>query len=144
MERKRVFFFQRTRYLVLGFLSLVATYSYADKLLYIPVNPSFGGSPLNGSVLLGEANAQNSFKDPTSAQTQTFQDQLAQAVQNRIIGGLTNQITDSTGKLVKGEYNAGNNHISITTDPKDSSKTLITVTDIATGAVQYSVSFSSI
>ncbi|MCQ4313288.1 curli assembly protein CsgF [Pseudomonas stutzeri] len=36
----------------------------ATELVYTPVNPSFGGSPLNGAWLLGNAQAQNDTKDP--------------------------------------------------------------------------------
>ena len=36
----------------------------ATELVYTPVNPSFGGSPLNGAWLLGSAQAQNDKKDP--------------------------------------------------------------------------------
>jgi curli production assembly/transport component CsgF len=47
----------------LAFL-LTATIVSGSELIYRPVNPNFGGSPLNGSVLLNQANAQNSFEDP--------------------------------------------------------------------------------
>ena len=36
----------------------------ATELVYTPVNPSFGGSPLNGGWLLGNAQAQDNHKDP--------------------------------------------------------------------------------
>ncbi|MCQ2028736.1 curli production assembly protein CsgF [Stutzerimonas zhaodongensis] len=38
----------------------------ATELVYTPVNPSFGGSPLNGAWLLGNAQAQNDTKDPNA------------------------------------------------------------------------------
>ena len=34
---------------------------FSQQLTYTPINPSFGGSPLNGSWMLGEAQAQNGF-----------------------------------------------------------------------------------
>jgi curli production assembly/transport component CsgF len=40
--------------------------SQAGSLVYTPINPSFGGNPNNGAVLLNEANAQNL---PLAAQT---------------------------------------------------------------------------
>ena len=43
---------------------LLSTGASATELVYTPVNPSFGGSPLNGAWLLGNAQAQNSKKDP--------------------------------------------------------------------------------
>jgi curli production assembly/transport component CsgF len=43
-------------------LLLGAVPAQASELIYTPVNPSFGGSPLNGSWLLGYAGSQNTFK----------------------------------------------------------------------------------
>ncbi len=42
---------------------LLSTASFATELVYSPVNPSFGGNPLNGSWMLGQAQAQNKFAD---------------------------------------------------------------------------------
>jgi curli production assembly/transport component CsgF len=36
----------------------------ATELVYTPVNPRFGGNPLNGAWLLANAQAQNNEKDP--------------------------------------------------------------------------------
>ena len=36
----------------------------AGQLTYVPVNPSFGGNPLNGSYLLQSAQAQKSYPYP--------------------------------------------------------------------------------
>lgn len=47
----------RSLYLSAAFGLLAATAS-AGELVYTPVNPSFGGNPLNSSHLLGLANAQ--------------------------------------------------------------------------------------
>jgi len=49
---------------LLVFVSAAA--SQASELIYYPLNPSFGGSPLNGSVLLGSAQAQNKHTDPNT------------------------------------------------------------------------------
>src|SRR4051794_17866009 len=38
--------------------------SWASEMVYYPLNPSFGGNPLNGPVLLNSAQAQNKHKDP--------------------------------------------------------------------------------
>ena len=46
--------------------ALIAPALHASELVYRPVNPSFGGNPLNSSHLLGTANAQNDYKDPAS------------------------------------------------------------------------------
>jgi curli production assembly/transport component CsgF len=39
----------------------------AQEIVYRPVNPVFGGNPLNGSYLLGTAVAQDKNKDPDDA-----------------------------------------------------------------------------
>ena len=39
---------------------LLCAAANATELVYTPINPSFGGSPLNGAWLLGNAQAQNS------------------------------------------------------------------------------------
>ena len=44
---------------------------FSSELLYTPVNPAFGGSPLNGSVLLNAAQAQNGHKDPKRKKKKT-------------------------------------------------------------------------
>jgi curli production assembly/transport component CsgF len=56
----------RQRHLACGLLgaALLASGAGASELVYTPVNPSFGGSPLNGGWLLGNAQAQDDHKDP--------------------------------------------------------------------------------
>ncbi|WP_234736175.1 curli production assembly/transport component CsgF [Tellurirhabdus bombi] len=53
--------------LLLSVFMLAAAWSaQAQQLIYRPMNPFFGGSYLNYSTLLSSANAQDTFKDPTS------------------------------------------------------------------------------
>ena len=40
-------------------LPLIMNVAQSTELVYTPINPSFGGSALNGSYLLNNANAQN-------------------------------------------------------------------------------------
>ena len=47
-------------------LSVAPGAALAGQLLYTPVNPSFGGNPLNGPNLLNSAQAQKRFPLPTS------------------------------------------------------------------------------
>ncbi|WP_226944972.1 curli assembly protein CsgF, partial [Pseudomonas aeruginosa] len=44
--------------------TLGVTPAMATELVYAPVNPSFGGNPLNGTYLLNNATAQDRHKDP--------------------------------------------------------------------------------
>lgn len=45
-------------------LPLVPGLALAGQLIYTPVNPSFGGNPLNGPYLLNSAQAQKSHSMP--------------------------------------------------------------------------------
>ncbi|MGZ3259392.1 MAG: curli assembly protein CsgF, partial [Croceibacterium sp.] len=48
-------------------LAFAATPALAQDITYQPVDPSFGGNPFNSAHLLGIANAQNKYKDPSTA-----------------------------------------------------------------------------
>src|SRR5215469_16039123 len=74
----------------------------ASSLLYTPVNPQFGGSPLNGSWLLQAATAQNDF----ARQQQQQQNQatgaaltpgqvFAQQLTSQLYSSLANKITQA-------------------------------------------------
>ncbi|WP_323018488.1 curli assembly protein CsgF [Castellaniella sp.] len=45
--------------------AFIAPPALAGQLTYTPVNPSFGGSPLNGSFLLQSAQTQKRYPYPT-------------------------------------------------------------------------------
>lgn len=63
----------------------------ASELVYNPINPSFGGNPLNGSFLLGKAQSQNKHKAPVSRKTyaEKFQESLERAYINKIVREIT-------------------------------------------------------
>ncbi|WP_448547445.1 curli assembly protein CsgF [Thalassotalea fusca] len=63
----------------------------ASELVYTPINPSFGGSPLNGSFLLSKAQAQNKHKAKISEKTyaEKFQDSLERAYINKMVREIT-------------------------------------------------------
>lgn len=118
----------------------------ASELVYYPLNPSFGGNPLNGQVLLNSALATNKHKDPglDNADTpienmrqtplQSFQESLERAVLSRLTSAATSNLFDPvTGKLVPGTVETGNFTITIA----DSGGGLLSITtmDKATGAV---------
>jgi curli production assembly/transport component CsgF len=69
----------------------------AQDLQYTPINPSFGGNPFNSSHLLGIANAQNDFKDPTSlaSRDNSEADIFARQLQSRLLSALSGQIVDA-------------------------------------------------
>lgn len=113
----------------------------ATDLVYTPVNPSFGGSPLNGSVLLNAAQAQNKTKDPdapkptaTGQQTslQQFNDILERSVLSRLASAATSGIMGPNGQLIPGTVNTGN--FSIQISDLGGGLLQVTTTDKATGA----------
>jgi curli production assembly/transport component CsgF len=115
--------------------------SGATELVYTPVNPSFGGSPLNGSVLLSAAQAQNKTKDPDAAvatqgsqQTslQQFNDILERSVLSRLASAATSGIMGSNGQLVPGTVSTGN--FSIQISDLGGGLLQVTTTDKVTGA----------
>lgn len=76
----------------------------ASEIIYHPVNPNFGGNPLNGSFLLSEAQAQNIFAGRSSStasasgastaannQINTF----VRDLQSRLLSALSQQVTDA-------------------------------------------------
>lgn len=64
----------------------------AQDLVYQPVNPSFGGNPFNSNHLLGIANAQNDFTNPTSSRNSSQADIFARQLQSRLLSALSSQI----------------------------------------------------
>lgn len=65
---------------------------FATELTYTPINPSFGGNPLNTSHLFGVANAINDYKPPASDEFQFEEesalDRLASSLESRLISQL--------------------------------------------------------
>jgi curli production assembly/transport component CsgF len=92
--------------------ALPATAAQAGELVYQPINPAFGGNPLNGTILLNEANAQNDFSDPDARASATlrtqqsaleqFNQSLQRAILNRVAASLTGNVVDSNGNLIPG------------------------------------------
>jgi len=76
----------------------------ASTLLYTPINPTFGGNPLNGPFLLQEGQAQNQFTNKPSASTsaaaaataaQTPGQLFASQLTPQLYSSLANQITQA-------------------------------------------------
>ena len=90
---------------------LAASIACAGELVYTPINPAFGGNPLNGSFLLNEAQLQDNYKDPqaTSAAArglgtplEQFNQSLQRTILNRIASAVTGGIVDANGNLIPG------------------------------------------
>ncbi len=90
---------------------LLSTGASATELVYTPVNPSFGGSPLNGAWLLGNAQAQNSKKDPDAIdrssllEDQSALDRFTSQLESRLLGDLLNDARDGkTGAITTDDF----------------------------------------
>lgn len=84
----------------LAALGMSAYGALAGALVYQPVNPAFGGSPLNGSWQLSQAQAQNQYtnsgKSSSSLSTaQTTGQIFASQLTSQLYGSLANQITEA-------------------------------------------------
>jgi len=113
-------------------LSSFSLSSQATELVYTPVNPNFGGNPLNGPTLLNEAQAQNDYKDPDLRRTTTtgttalerFSQQLQSSLLSQV---LTNIRSGNTGSLTTDAF--------IVNVVDDSGSLSIQITDRATGEI---------
>ncbi|MGY2438496.1 curli assembly protein CsgF [Pseudomonas sp. SDO52101_S400] len=117
--------------LLIGLASAAAV--QATELVYTPVNPSFGGNPLNGTWLLNNAQAQNDFDDPDLKKRSTVAgtsalERFTSQLQSRLLGQLLDNIsTGNTGSLSTDAF--------IVNVVDDSGALTIEVTDRASGQV---------
>lgn len=101
-------------------LGLSAISANATELVYTPVNPSFGGNPLNGQTLLNSAQATNKHKDPNATPLgqkttlQQFNEMLERSVLSQLASAATSNVMGPGGKLTPGTVETGNFRIVIT------------------------------
>ena len=107
----------------------IAHTSQATELIYTPVNPSFGGNPLNGNFLLQKAQSQN--KHTAESAGLSFVDKFRDALERNIINSLTRRIAD--GELVEGVYNTGEFLVEVVTDTDGS--VIVNITNLDSGEV---------
>jgi curli production assembly/transport component CsgF len=110
----------------------------ATELVYVPNNPTFGGSPLN-TGLLSTAQLTNKHKeapaDPASAKQnalQQFTDLLERSILSQLSAAATSGVMGSGGKLKPGSVETGNFRIDIV--DAGGGVLMITTTDKTTGA----------
>ena len=114
--RKRKLFMLFTAWVLMG---LMASLAQAGELTYNPINPNFGGNPLNGGLLLNSAQIQNDHEDPNRQPfpsfSDSFEDRVDRLVLNQIARGLLGSVFDSTtGELIPGTIDTGISTIVIT------------------------------
>jgi curli production assembly/transport component CsgF len=114
-------FMLRKSSILLAVSMCTALSATASELAYTPINPSFGGNPLNGPVLLNQATAQNHFTEKsasTSSSSNTaltqFNSMLQSAILSRVSSAVTSSIVGTDGKLVPGTVETTDFSISIT------------------------------
>ena len=83
--------------------------SWGGSMVFQFVNPNFGGNPNNGSFLLNEAQAQNSYKDPDSYDFGTSGtsalDNFTSSIQSQLLGSLMGNINQGKpGRLVTQDF----------------------------------------
>lgn len=77
---------------------LVSTTAFASQIVYRPINPTFGGNPMNASMLMSKAQAQNKHREkrPEKTYADKFQESLERSIMNKLI----RQVTDyANGEL---------------------------------------------
>ncbi len=88
-------------------LAIAALPLQASELIYNPVNPSFGGNPLNGSYLLGTAQAQNDHGAGTGSRfsERSSLDRFASSLESRLLNQLIGDIGEgNSGTLVTQDF----------------------------------------
>lgn len=99
-------------------LTIITTFSFctsATEIIYTPINPSFGGNPLNATMLLSKAQAQNKHKAPSveKGYAEQFQETLERTYLNQMVREITdmafgedveNSIFDQDSIFMSGDY----------------------------------------
>ena len=127
-------------------LLLTPVTALATELVYEPINPSFGGNPLNGSFLLSKANSQNAHSAPLSERSydERLQESLERAYINRIVREITDiafgeQEYDEDGNPIDSIFNrdsifvSGDFQVELITSNPDS--IVVNITNLLTGEV---------
>ncbi|OGQ96961.1 MAG: hypothetical protein A2521_11885 [Deltaproteobacteria bacterium RIFOXYD12_FULL_57_12] len=110
----------------------------ASELTYTPVNPSFGGSPLNAGPLMNAAIAQKDIEVPEDRSTsRNLMDDFESSLTRRVLNSLANQVIDTafgggdSGDLADGHYEFGDYIIDILNTEGDNIQ--VTITDLVGG-----------
>lgn len=127
---------QLSTLLLLLALASGAHVARAQKLIYTPINPAFGGNTFNYAWLQASATAQNRIQDPVTSSGTTTTDPLAQFSANlnqQVLSQLTNRLITSQfgqGAIRPGTYNVGAYQVQV---GQSAGGVVITVTDTGTG-----------
>ncbi|MGF1750201.1 MULTISPECIES: curli assembly protein CsgF [Vibrio] len=95
---------------IIALIVVIATSTtYASELVYTPINPSFGGNPLNSTILINHATAINDYKDPNASsfdfEEESALDRLASSLESRLISQLLADVGNgNTGQLETDDF----------------------------------------
>ena len=107
----------------------------ASELVYTPINPTFGGNPLNASQLQAVATAQKPNAPTTTATQQSTSQQFLQMLQSQLYASLANAVSSAitgTNAQAAGTIKLDNMQVSWS---RINGQKQITMTDFSTGQV---------
>lgn len=117
--------------------SAISISASASELVYTPINPTFGGNPLNATQLQGVASAQkpNAPSTSSSSTTTSASQQFLQMLQSQLYASIASSVSTAitgTNAQQSGKIALGTTQVSWYTglDGKH-----ITMTDTSTGQV---------
>ncbi|TVP13462.1 MULTISPECIES: curli assembly protein CsgF [Shewanella] len=108
--------------------ALLAFSGQATELVYTPINPSFGGNPLNGSFLLNKAQAQND--NQAAGNEKDFVTRFKESLERNIINSITRGVAD--GDITDGVYDTGDYRVEVAST---GSGVMLTITNLLSGEV---------
>jgi len=122
--------------LYLACILLISNITTASEIVYKPINPTFGGNPLNGNFLLGQAQAQNEFAtDAANGSVDRFEDRLENAILSQLARRVLDQafgdMDDGLGE--GGIFVSGDFEVEIITSNPD--VIIVQITNLVTGEV---------
>ncbi|PHI36459.1 curli production assembly protein CsgF [Pseudoalteromonas sp. GCY] len=105
----------KTTIMFVGLMLLSSAHVAATELVYKPINPAFGGNPLNANMLLSKAQSQNKHRAPIIEKTydEKFQESLERTYLNRLVREITDvafgddikdSIFDQDATFMSGDY----------------------------------------
>jgi len=95
-------------------VAMAAAPCSATDMVYVPINPSFGGSPLNAAGLLATAQAQNGFKAPVLSPVEQFNKNLQQAILARLQGQILTSMFGSSTTVQPGTFETSGFKVTVT------------------------------
>ena len=113
------------------------SFGFADQLVWVPINPSFGGNSFNASWLMQQAEAQNKLGETSRSDWQYDRDPLkdfSESMNRQILSRLSSRLIQSAfgeSELEPGHYEIGDYIIDISSTNTGIS---IIITDPTTGA----------